>query len=121
MMEPEFDSDGYPTEATLQKLREWPIERAGEGLAFMEKAWNYPDCVTHVLRPAEAAVVQIYPSREYWRFATGGWSGNESLVNAFMKSPAAMITWALNARGGLWIFEEIPTSWSEMFTLMGHL
>ena len=101
---PEFDADGYPTEATKQAIAEW------EGsinalLDFVAAAWHWPDFgVSHDLLPSEAQLVCARPRERFLRLATGGWSGNESLIAALERHWVARMTWRLSAAGGLHIY-----------------
>ena len=110
MTEPTFDREGYPTEETLQALREWPMETAAAGLDFLSACWKdgymaESGLAKDVLPPAEIETICADDDERVLRLPTGGWSGNEDAVNAFMESLAATMTWCLHARGGLWIFK----------------
>lgn len=111
-VEPTFDSDGYPTEETLKAISEWPASDAAGCLRFVQKAWNWPDYVNEQLSLDESLV--IYPGisslrpkdAKHLRFATGGWSGNESLIAALNQNAVVrMLTWRMSVRGGLHIYE----------------
>lgn len=79
---PDFDADGYPTEGTLDAIRDWPIDTLADMEAAMdfagsawrydawskERGWTDPDDGN---RP-----------RVRYVFSTYGWSGNESIVDA---------------------------------------
>lgn len=107
MTEPTFDQDGYPTEKTLEVLEHWPFEDVEGALRFAQKAWYYPEAVTNYLRPAELELVTRNEMGEHFmRFATGGWSGNESVIAALKANTMVWaMTWCLTARGGLYIFQ----------------
>ena len=83
MSEPTFDGDGYPTDDTLERIREWPVKTNDDFAAVMDfvgSAWSYPDsweCIERWEDPDWPS----FPKRVY-RFSTGGWSGNESIVSA---------------------------------------
>lgn len=103
MTDPEFDDDGYPTDATLAVLEAWPD--ANGALQFMRAAWHWPEAVRDDLSAHEGQVVHAEPEDRYLRFATGGWSGNDSLIAALRQNHMAWaLTWCLTARGGLHIF-----------------
>ena len=95
MNHPTMNADGYPTEETLQAIREWPAKEMPALFAFIREAWTYPD---------------------YWRtegtthtVATGGWSGNEDLIDALGDNSIAwLLCWVSSARGGKFVFEEKP-------------
>ena len=110
MKVPEFDEDGYPTEDTLNAIRIWPAMSAknlNDLLNFVAQTWHFKDFgVSEELRPEELKMVSgIEPNAEYLRLATGGWSGNESLIDALHDNTVAwMCLWRLSACGGLHIF-----------------
>lgn len=77
-----------------------------EGLDLLRECWNKTyGSVSESLRDGEAAVLDAEPGERFLRLSTGGWSENEMLISAFMDSWAAILTWEMNARGGLWIFK----------------
>lgn len=66
-----IDSDGYPTERALNKIKNWKFkgEKSCEELfEFIEELWRWPDYFKE-----EEGIYQI---------STGGWSGNEDLIGA---------------------------------------
>ena len=111
---PTFDSDGYPTHETLTRIACWPYatqkERlkylAGElenvlpfdpagWLEFCRKAWHWPNRVSESSRQ---------PGR--WRFHTGGWSGNEMVIDAMEDNTHLWSICAVSwRRGGHYVFE----------------
>jgi len=93
MNSPCFDEHGYPTEHTEKAIRDWPIERAAELPAYMATAWNR----------TYGRVEETQPG--LWVFATGGWSGNESVLSAAHESIAwAVLAWqSVYLAGGLLI------------------
>ena len=104
---PTFDADGYPSEDTLSALRDWPMTDSAGALDFLKAAWSSYGTATHTLTAHEGYLVHAEPDRKYLRVATGGWSGNESLIQAMREAPLGgvwMWTWQLSARGGLYIF-----------------
>jgi hypothetical protein len=91
MTDPEFDGDGYPTEATLKAIATWDATDTRGLLDFIRGAWHYP----------ERARVD---GRTY-TFSTGGWSGNEELLLALRANSAAwLFTWQESRRGGHHVF-----------------
>ena len=83
----------YPTDEQLNKRREWEnIEDITELLKYIKDLWN-----THYGRCGEG--------NGFFVFATGGWSGNEALLNALEKSDIwPFICWdSLYLPGGLLI------------------
>jgi hypothetical protein len=105
MDKPTITADGYPTEETLAAIEQWPYQDAAGCLDFVRAAWHWPDWQCEGLRDEEASVVHAEPDDQYARFATGGWSGNESLIHALKRNQMiCTLTWQLSARGGLHIF-----------------
>ena len=63
-----LDKDGYPTDETLDKIKNWdPVDFHGL-MEFIQKLWKYHDYFELEGNTA--------------RVSTGGWSGNESLLDA---------------------------------------
>ena len=74
MKEPEFDINGYPTEATLEAIEKWDSRDLEGLLRFIASAWHWPEYAkTNALG--------------FWVFTTGGWSGNENLLDALRHNP----------------------------------
>ena len=97
-----MDPDGYPTEETLARIRDWPITSNADFAAVMDFAgdtWSYPDrwaCI-------EAETDPDWPSHPYrvYRFSTGGWSGNEDIVAAIEANQIVQMVGAYSwQRGG---------------------
>lgn len=92
MKHPTFDADGYPTEETLQAIRDWKGEGGFAALfAFIREAWYYPDYWTTEGMEHHAS--------------TGGWSGNEDLIGALQANCVAWsLCWWSSQRGGRYVF-----------------
>lgn len=95
LSEPTFDSDGYPTDETLDAIRQWsPLDIRGL-MEFIAEAWR--DFGFFEKRPP----VLDEDNGCYWCCATGGWSGNESLLGALGENVVAYaVSWNLSRRGG---------------------
>ncbi len=81
--EPEVDDDGYPTDATLDRVKSWPctsMQACLEAMDYVGRAWYYPDYWDRK-DGMPADYLPNYTETRY-TFSTGGWSGNESLVGA---------------------------------------
>ena len=99
--EPTFDADGYPTDATLDRIRTWPIDTMGAAAAAMDfagLAWSYPDCWSCEERWDDPDWPS-HPKRVY-RFSTVGWSGNESIVAAIEANQMLQMIGAWSWRRG---------------------
>lgn len=92
----ELDEEGYPTEETLQAIRDWPIGHYRQLLEYVRRTWYYPDRVW---------ILQTLPTLRY-ALSTGGWSGNEELLGALEENRVFWGTcWFLSQRGGYHEFE----------------
>ena len=101
MAEPTFDDEGYPTDETLDTIRTWPFGDFTGLMRFCAKAWSdYGWFEPHKVRfddPLESTVT--------WACATGGWSGNESIIGALQDNFGFwMACWSCHARGGYYEF-----------------
>jgi hypothetical protein len=84
----------YPTDEQLQRIREWPGHRLQSWFTYIQEAGNY------------------WPNDDYWHqedgvyhISTGGWSGNESIVDAMRENFACWSqTWESHRRGGHYVF-----------------
>lgn len=106
MNEPEFDAVGYPTERTLRAIRRWPINQpsdAGDLLAFVQRAWRYPD---YFLRSARRTREWTGSTLRWtWSVSTCGWSGNEDLIAAMEQNRMFWaLAWKSSRRGGHYTF-----------------
>ena len=91
---PAFDEDGYPTEGTLAVIRDWPSGDLFAFFAYCAAAWNERD------------FVEVSEDKMHWRFITGGWSGNENVIEAMSANKFYWLTaWQLSERGGLHVFK----------------
>ncbi len=95
MKEPTFDTDGYPTEETLETIKNWKHTDGYDSLMrFVEKAWKY-DGFSKI--ETKDKVV--------WVLSTFGWSGNESIIGSLKKNTLFWIMcWYFSKRGGLYVF-----------------
>jgi hypothetical protein len=105
MLTPECDADSYPTDATLMAIEQWSHQDMAGCLDFCRAAWHYPDYVSEDISVHEVGVLRAKPQERYLRFATGGWSGNESIIHALQTNRAVwLMTWRLSAYGGVYLF-----------------
>jgi hypothetical protein len=103
---PQYDDDGYPTDDTVKTIEDWPYQDITGALDFVAAAWHWPDFVSYELSAHEAGVLRADPGDRYLRLATGGWSGNETLIAALRTNRMIhALSWRLDAVGGLHIYE----------------
>ena len=89
------DEHGYPTDDELQKIRKWPPADDDGLLRYVADLWYYPD------RATETAPGQ-------WYFSTGGWSGNESIIDAMSENYVFWMMWFQSlSRGGHYCFAQM--------------
>ena len=85
----------YPTEEQLAQLRAMSLATGAahyDWLCAAKALWN-----CHYGR--------VTRGFGYWRFATGGWSGNEDIIDAMIENSLAwVVTWHKSERGGLYVF-----------------
>lgn len=87
--------DRYPEEEELAHIEEWPHDDYVGLMEFVEDIWKY----------AEIGYFKRY-HRTYW-LSTGGWSGNEEIIGALMRSKSMFwaVCWVWSERGGHYKFE----------------
>lgn len=99
-----LDEDEY-----LTLVSEYQIQTPADVQSWLEAVaavWkmDYGSVRRH-LSPTEASLVRSMPNDRFYRFATGGWSENESIIRAMRENLLAYsLSWRLSARGGLHIF-----------------
>jgi hypothetical protein len=78
--------DGYPEEDELEMIRCWdPLDFQGL-FDYLKDLWYYPDYIKQNGRDLE--------------IHTGGWSGNEEIMGAVMKTMFWYVCWVRQERGG---------------------
>lgn len=91
-----LDKDGYPTEAALKAIEEWVVfdDSVRELLDYIESIWSdYGD-----FRLKGKRVLRL-------ELITGGWSGNESIIEALQSNFMFWtMYWMESHRGGLYRF-----------------
>lgn len=81
----------YPTGDDIYKIIEWPDKDVMGLIEFIQSIWHWPDM-----------------ARLDWNkfeLHTGGWSGNEDIVDALMGTMFWMLCWESSRRGGHFYFE----------------
>jgi len=97
---PVIDDDGYPTDETLECIKTWPFGEYPSLMQYVTDAWSdygwFEQTGGH-FDPME--------DETPWACATGGWSGNESIIGALQDNFAFWMTcWECSARGGYYEF-----------------
>jgi hypothetical protein len=86
--------DGYPTNEELETIAAWDYKDPKGWFNYIDSLWSYPD---------------YFESSDYellWKISTGGWSGNEDMINSMQDNKMLwMTTWYSSTRGGHYIFK----------------
>ena len=102
-----FDSDGYPTDETLRTVR-----------TFTGSPHQLVDLLQDITRAYGVVTTMAFEDR-YGRpavevyMATGGWSGNESVIGALERSAFWFLYWNQSARGGAFWFHVPVDLWDS--------
>jgi len=98
----EWDEDGYPTEESLDRLEKElnskDFHRAIKAFYEALKENFYDYCGSNKIEINGETV-------EVWAYHTGGWSGNESIINVLKKSWVFDLLLIRYDRGGHYYFE----------------
>jgi hypothetical protein len=90
-MEPTFDATGYPTDETLDAIANWPPDSFDDLMRFVISAWH--------------PTGHVYRARGFVALTTGGWSGNESIIDALESNQLFWSRyWSHIMRGGKYCF-----------------
>lgn len=103
--------DGYPDEDELRTILDWKAEAGYRGLmARVRSLWAYADWGW-----SEEAHGPSPPTFVY-SISTGGWSGNESLIEALEHNVMFWaLCWQSSRRGGHYEFH-VPAAFAEART-----
>ncbi|MDP2727320.1 MAG: hypothetical protein Q8P59_07225 [Dehalococcoidia bacterium] len=96
-------SNPYPRESELRKIQKWDFQKKPVTLflEYIRALWTYDD--RFVLEGKR--VLKLYLS-------TGGWSGNESLIEAMRRNFIFWgMSWVKSERGGHYWFEIKLKDW----------
>ena len=86
-----MNNDGYPEESELKRIREWPGDDIKGLMEYIEQQWQYPN--------------YFREGRKYYYLSTGGWSGNESIMEALQENLIFwLFYWQSSVRGGHYKF-----------------
>ena len=95
--------DGYPTETELKLIREWDYKDPHGWLDFIKTCWWSADWGWREQEYRDAG--------EKWRrclVSTGGWSGNEEIVEAMRGNLFLWhLTWEEHRKGGHFKFSRV--------------
>lgn len=95
----------YPTDNELEKIKTWDFPNGVTQKSVSEffEFIGSIQCVEHYGK--------LRKTKKFWKFATGGWSGNEEIITAIEQNYFFMaVCWYLSKRGGLYWFEHSQLS-----------
>ena len=99
-----LDKDGYPDEKSIQEIADWDIGELGLGGLFdlIEENTNWSD--RQIQRRGKRVI--------YYEYHTGGWSGNEDVIDALRRNVFFWACfWQKSTRGGHYYFEIPHPEW----------
>ena len=104
MSEPRFRTI-YPDEKELEQIEKWDFEKqpVQDFLAEIKRLWHWSDTFFELERGYKNIL-----GKPCWklRLHTGGWSGNESIIEAMQKNFVFWtMAWESSRRGGHYEFE----------------
>lgn len=104
----------YPDDDLLERISGWRFgfDRGGPRELFKLVADNWNQTYGSVgpvrdsLKPIINDEIRFFKDSEFIELVTGGWSGNEDLIDALQKEGIYFgMMFVLQLRGGLWVFE----------------
>jgi hypothetical protein len=102
--------DGYPTDDELEKVKNWDGIHDPWGLIdFLESIWHWSNW--GVEKKKSKTELLKRPCIKFY-LHTGGWSGNESIIEVLRSNFFWRIFWVSSRRGGHYEFE-IPLDWGK--------
>jgi hypothetical protein len=100
-----MDCEGYPEQHELNRIKNWDFRDIFSLIDFVASRWNWQDW----------GVKKYWDKDKYSKseilkveFHTGGWSGNEDLINALLENRLVCIWYESWRRGGHYYFEINP-------------
>lgn len=98
-----MDAEGYPEEAELAKIRGWDHRDPRGLMDYVRERWHMADWgwkQEDKVKP-EARLL----GERWYHISTGGWSGNESIVEAMQENQLFWtLSWYSSRRGGHYEF-----------------
>jgi hypothetical protein len=89
----------YPSDVDLQRIRQWyisDIEDFRDLMSYIENIWVFGDW-------------GFRQDGDTYQLNTGGWSGNEEIIQALRENTIFWIFyWEQSHRGGHYVFAPIP-------------
>lgn len=88
------DSDGYPTDEELNRVRNWDLKAhsAHELVDYLSDIWWHED-------------IGVVVKGNTIRLHTHGWSGNEDIISMLRQTMFWFLFWEKSERGGHYTFK----------------
>jgi len=98
------DEDGYPTDSALEIVELWPWQDPVGWFEFIKTIWWSPEWGWKEKEEDHDWDTGKFVHKYY--LSTGGWSGNESIIQAMQNNKLLWsFNWAESRKGGHYIFE----------------
>lgn len=94
-----MDNNGYPDQEELDRVRKWKIEswqNALDLVEYIEGLWRWKE---------HCDLQETGPGLRELILSTGGWSGNEDIIEALADSMFWTLFWRQSSRGGHYVFK----------------
>ena len=102
-----LDSDGYPTDAALDKISNWDYNDPKGWFEFIRELWYLKSWGWTEGRFKDNIFQD--PEKYTYHISTAGWSGNEDIIRAMQQNDILWSdAWLESRRGGHYIFELNP-------------
>ena len=93
-------TNDYPTEEQLEKIRTWDCQDLDGLIEYLGNedygVWHWPDWGVQKNEDGP------------WELHTGGWSGNEEIIDVMRENYMWwMLNWYSSRRGGHYVFENV--------------
>ena len=93
-----MDVNGYPDNQDLKTIQEWYCGDLAGLMDYVKERWKYPENWEELELTTENKII--------YKISTGGWSGNEDLIEALRQNYMFWVhCWVSSRRGGHYEFE----------------
>lgn len=93
-----LDEDGYPAAADLEKIAHWDFSDFEGLMEFVQSVWWAAEWGFNKKK---------VDGHEEYHLSTGGWSGNEDIIQALRENVMFWtLYWVQSRRGGHYIFAD---------------
>ena len=107
IINPMFDDDGDPGESTLKQMKDYSFNQFTNLIGLLSDIWHWRDYV----KITGISFSNSYQEQKQGRLfldlkiATGGWSGNELIINYLKRTPFWDVCFEMHERGGIYYFK----------------